>query len=145
MDSPTDFEDDEHFFGSYDAQHAASSAQLELEAADAQPPTQEQLAHRGRFKRLVSVIITGMAVFSLVALAMPASERVAETHGARHARVARQHAAERELVAHYGAAVAAPDPAADDAAGTQIFAMTVEGSSSSGGMPNGSHELLSWP
>jgi hypothetical protein len=93
MDSLTPFDDDD-FFGSYDPEKAGgvSLASLDFDAAEA-PPTPEQLAHWKRFRRPVAGVVASMALLALVGL---------ETHGSR------QHGSQRELIAHYGAALAAP-------------------------------------
>jgi hypothetical protein len=94
MDSQTGFDDDEDFFGSYDAeQGGVSLAPLGFDDAEAQPPTPERLAHLTRFRRPVAAVVASMALLSIVALGI---------HGSR------QHGAQRGLVAHYGASVAAP-------------------------------------
>ena len=98
MDSRTGFDDDEHFFERYASEHAAA---VEFDAAEAQPPTPEQLAHLTRFRKPVAWLVVGLALFSLLGL---------EEHGARRAFMAR-YGAPRELVAHYGAAVARPGKA----------------------------------
>lgn len=94
MDSPTGFDDDE-FFGSYDADQAsgeASHSPFEFDA-QAQPPTPEERAHLTRFRRPVAGIVASMALLSLIALAV---------HGAQGS------GSQRELVAHYSSALAAP-------------------------------------
>jgi hypothetical protein len=95
MDSATDFEHEDDFFASYDGEQRSAAA-LELEE-EAEPPTREQLAHRARFRRPVAIVVSAMSLLSVVALAANGSM---------------QHASQRELVAHYGAAIAAPMPAA---------------------------------
>src|SRR6478736_3513925 len=95
MDSPTGFDDDD-FFGSYDAEkaHAATSIHRhELDDAGARPPTQEQLAHWGRFRKPVGLVVGAMALLSLVAIAKRGSVEATSEH---------------TLVAHYGSAIAAP-------------------------------------
>lgn len=94
MDSGTIFDDDD-FFERYACGQAAFA---ELEAAEAQPPTPEQLAHLARFRKPVAWVVGGLALFSLLAL---------EEHGARRAFLAR-YGAPRELVAHYRSALAGP-------------------------------------
>ena len=89
MDSLTDLDEEERFFGSYDAERG-NQAPLEFEP-EAPPPTQEELAHLARFRRPVALGVATLALFSFVAL---------ESHGPPRPR--------RELVAHYGAALAAP-------------------------------------
>jgi hypothetical protein len=96
MDSVTGFDEDEYFFGSYDAEQAsvgASPASHELGEAEAQPPSPEQLTHLARFRRPVAGVVAAMALLSIVGLVRYGSL---------------QHAAQRELVAHYGSASAAP-------------------------------------
>lgn len=98
MNSPTGFDDDD-FFGNYDAgkSHAGTSVTpLEFEEDD-RPPTREQLAHWGRFRKPVGLVVGAMALLSLVALAKVGS------HAAE---------SERPLIAHYGAALAAAPPRA---------------------------------
>ena len=95
MDSRTEFDDDERFFESYDADLAAvedARAALELDAAESSLVSPEQLARRARLRKFVTWSVTALALFSLLAL---------EEHAAQ------QHGAERELVAHYGAAMPA--------------------------------------
>jgi len=94
MDSLTAFDEDEDFFGSYDAEEGGMSlAPLGFDDADAQPPTPEQLAHLSRFRKPVAGIVASMTLLSIVALGV---------HGSR------QRGSGQELVAHYGAAIAAP-------------------------------------
>lgn len=88
MTSRTDF-DDEHFFGSYQAERAAVDDAQDDEA-EHQLPTPEQLAHRNRFRKPVAWAVVGLTLFSLLAL---------EEHGAQ-----------REYVAHLSAALPAPEP-----------------------------------
>jgi len=90
MNSRTDF-DDEHFFGSYQAERAAVDDAHDDEAG-LQPPTPEQLAHRNRFRKPVAWAVAGLTLFSLLAL---------EEHGAQ-----------REYVAQLSAALPAPEPVA---------------------------------
>lgn len=93
MDSRTDFDDDERFFGSYDAERAVVEGASEVDATGPEPPTPAQLAHLNRFRRPVAWVVAGLALFSLLAL---------EERGAR-----------REFVASYYAAVpASVQPAA---------------------------------
>ncbi|MEI9941235.1 MAG: hypothetical protein WDO69_28790 [Pseudomonadota bacterium] len=99
-DSPTGLEDEQDFFESYDAERAKaelSSASLSFDELEVQPPTPEQLAHAARFRRPVALVVASMALMSMVALV---------EHGSL------QRGSERELVAHYGAALAAPVPSA---------------------------------
>jgi hypothetical protein len=103
MDSRTDFDEDERFFDSYDAERAAaedSLRALESEAAEGDHPTDEQLAHRARFRKPVAWVVAGLGLFSLLAL---------EEHGAQ------QHTAQRQLVAHYNASLPAPAAPATNA------------------------------
>src|SRR4051812_44766067 len=95
MDSLTSIDDEEAFFGSYEADRArveAALTPLEWEVQD-QPVTPERLAHLARFRKPVAAIIAGMSLLSLIALAKLGY---------------RQPGAQRELVAHYSAALAAP-------------------------------------
>ena len=93
MNSLTGFDDHEDFFGSYDAEEGGMSlAPLGFDEAEAQPPTSEQLAHSARFRRPVALVVSGMALLSIVALGK---------HGFQ------QLGSQRELVAHYGSALAA--------------------------------------
>lgn len=88
------FEDDEHFFASYQPE-AASSAQSQTDLEfEEQAPSEAQLAHWARFRRPVGSFVAAMALFSVVALVKRDSERGPEPP--------------RELVAHLRAAVAAP-------------------------------------
>src|SRR4051812_27923643 len=99
MDSLTSIDDEEAFFGSYEADRAsveAAQAPLEWEVQD-QPVTPERLAHLARFRKPVAAVIAGLSLLSLVALAKLGY---------------RQPGAQRELVAHYSAALAAPASAA---------------------------------
>ena len=111
MDSPTGFDDDEFFFGSYDANHAsveASDSPLEFDAPSP-PPTAEERAHFRRFRRPVAGIVAGMALLSLIALGV---------HGSPGS------GSQRELVAHYNSALAAPAmPAAASTATIQAAIM----------------------
>ncbi|MET0791717.1 MAG: hypothetical protein ABW061_09375 [Polyangiaceae bacterium] len=98
MDSPTSFDDDdEHFFSSYVAEQAQLGAVDPLELDESQPPSPEQLARLARFRRAVAWGVSALALFSLLVL---------EVHGSERGPVA-----ERRLVAHYGAAIAARAPA----------------------------------
>ncbi|HKO52508.1 MAG TPA: hypothetical protein VJV79_32595 [Polyangiaceae bacterium] len=97
MDSPTGLDDEHDFFGSYDAEQAGQSpAPLDFDDADTRPLTQEQLAHLTRFRRPVAGVLASMTLLSLVALGKYGSV---------------QHDSQRELVAHYGSAIAAHTPA----------------------------------
>ncbi len=112
MDSMPGFDDDEHFFGSYDAERAnvgMSLAELEFDA-EALPATHEQLAHLARFRTPVAFIVATMALFSVVAPLVALERR----------------GSQRQLVAHYGSAIAAPTPAG---AATATVAQTAEASS----------------
>src|SRR6478735_4469714 len=117
MNCPPDFDDDDEFFGRYDADRADAVLSLDFDDDDARPPTREQLAHLTRFRKPVAWIVAAMSLLSIVALAKrgpPAYEP------------------ERTLVAHYGsalpaktaarAATAAPDafPRADDRASSAL-------------------------
>jgi len=101
MDSPTGFDHDD-FFGSYDAEQANAGMSItshEFDDAGDHPPSREQLAHWGRFRKPVGLIVGGMALLSVVALGKVGS---------------RNEVAERPLVAHYGSAIAAtPSPRAN--------------------------------
>jgi hypothetical protein len=96
MDSPTGFDHDD-FFGSYDAEraHGMSVTPLEFDDLSDHPPSNEQLAHWGRFRKPVGIIVAAMTLLSLVALGK----------GTSHEEVS-----DRPLVAHYGAALAAATP-----------------------------------
>lgn len=99
MDSPTGFDHDD-FFGSYDAEQASAGMSMtphEFDDAGERPPSQEQLAHWGRFRKPVGMVIAAMTLLSLVALGKGSS---------------REAAWERPLVAHYGSALAAAAPSA---------------------------------
>jgi hypothetical protein len=103
MDSPTGFDHDD-FFGSYEAEQANAGMSLtphEFDDAADRPPSREQLAHWGRFRRPVGLIVGAMALLSVVALGKVGS---------------REEASERPLVAHYGSAIAAA-PSSTDAIG----------------------------
>ena len=94
MDSPTGFDHDD-FFGSYDAEQANAGMSLtphEFDDAADRPPSEEQLAHWGRFRKPVGAVIAAMALLSLVGLGI----------GSAHHEVS-----VRPLVAHYGSAIAA--------------------------------------
>lgn len=94
MNSPTGFDHDD-FFGNYDAEQANAGMSLtphEFDDAGDRPPSQEQLAHWGRFRKPVGAVIAAMALLSLVGLGI----------GSAHHEVA-----VRPLVAHYGSAIAA--------------------------------------
>jgi hypothetical protein len=86
--------DDEHFFGSYDAErvNAGGSLALEFDTVDAAPPTTEQLAHLTRFRRPVAWVVAAMGSLSLVTLGQ---------HGFRQNSSSR-----REVVAHLGSPTA---------------------------------------
>ena len=114
MDSPNGFEDEEAFFASYDAEQANAAAQLELDAEAAQPPTREELAHLARFRRPVAIVVSSMALLSILALGM---------HGSL------QRSSQREFVAHYSSAIAAPPPAAVATGAVQPKAIASEASS----------------
>ena len=96
MDCVTGFDEDEYFFASYDTEQASIGVSLawqEFDEAEARVPTPEQLSHLGRFRRPVAGVVAALALLSIVALAK---------HGFL------RHGAQRELVAHYGSAIAAP-------------------------------------
>jgi hypothetical protein len=95
MHSLTDFEDEERFFASYEAEQA-TAASPELDSEAGQPPTPEELAHLARFRRPVLVVVASMALLSIVALGM---------HGSL------QRGSQRQLVAHYHSALTAPTSA----------------------------------
>ena len=97
MDSRTEFEDDEHFFESYE-EHARTEGSLaspEFDEAEDRP-TAEQLAHVTRFRKPVGWAVAGLTLFSIVALGLQGSQRDSQ----------------RELVAHYASALPAPTSAA---------------------------------
>lgn len=99
MDSPAGFDDDEDFFRRYDAERVRqSNSDLELESAEP-PPSAEQLAHFGRFRKPVAYIFAAMSALSLTALALRGSEPIVPAPIAR-----------RELVARYAAALPAAPP-----------------------------------
>ena len=83
-------EEDERFFGSYEAEqvNARGSLTLELDAGEAPPQTAEQLIHFTRFRRPVAWAMAAMGAFSLVALGQ---------HGLHQS-------SRREVVAHIGSA-----------------------------------------
>ena len=98
MDSPTGFDHDD-FFGSYDAEQANAGMSItphEFDDAADRPPSREQLAHWGRFRKPVGLIVGAMALLSVIALGKVGS---------------RQELSERPLVAHYSSAIAAPSSA----------------------------------
>jgi len=114
MDSLTDFEDEDDFFGSYDAERVALSSTLEFDDAETEAPSRERLAHLARFRRPVTAVVASMGLFSIMALV---------EHGSS------QHAAQRELVVHYGSAIAAPTPAPIANATVERTAVVSEASS----------------
>jgi hypothetical protein len=63
-------EEDEHFFGSYEANlvNAEESPRLEFDTVEARPPSAEQLAHFTRFRKPVAWVVAAMGSLSLVAL-----------------------------------------------------------------------------
>jgi hypothetical protein len=69
--------EDELFFGTYKAEQAngGGSLPLEVDAAEAELPTAEQLAHFTRFRRPVAWVIAAMGSLSLVALGQHASQQ----------------------------------------------------------------------
>lgn len=90
--------EDEHFFGSYEAERvdAGGSLTLEFDGSEPQPPSAEQVAHFTRFRRPVAWVMAAMGSLSLVALGQ---------HGF-------QQNSRREVVAHIGSATATRSPAA---------------------------------
>ena len=62
--------EDEHFFGSYEAERVKAEEQRirELDIVETQRPTTEQLAYRNRFRRPVAWVMAAMSGLSLVAL-----------------------------------------------------------------------------
>lgn len=109
MDPVAGFDDDEHddFFRRHDAEDARQShAAFESEPTEPSAPTPEQLAHFGRFRKPVALIVGAMSVLSVAGLALRRSE---------HALLPEAPRAHRGLVAHYGAALTAPPPAASSA------------------------------
>jgi len=128
MDSRTEFEDDEHFFESYE-EHARTEGSLaspEFDEAEDRP-TAEQLAHVTRFRKPVGWAVAGLTLFSIVALGLQGSQRDSQ----------------RELVAHYASALPAPtsaaiisvaesvigpdEPTGPDTAGSEISSSTEPG------------------
>jgi hypothetical protein len=85
--------EDEHFFGSYEAEPASAegSLTLEFDTLAARAPTAEQLAHFTRFRKPVACIIAAMGSLSLVALGQSLQQN-----------------SRREVVAHIGSATALP-------------------------------------
>ncbi|HEX2672857.1 MAG TPA: hypothetical protein VHM25_18360, partial [Polyangiaceae bacterium] len=90
--------EEEHFFGSYQAErvNAEASLTLELDTVEAQPPSAEQVAHFSRFRKPVTWVMAAMGSLSLVALGL---------------RGFQQHSG-REVVAHVGTASASRTSAA---------------------------------
>lgn len=90
--------EEEHFFGSYEAErvNAERSTTLELDSAEARPPSAEDLARFNRFRRPVAWVMAAMGSLSLVALGQ---------HGF-------QQPSRGEVVAHIGSATAIATPAA---------------------------------
>src|SRR5439155_12473501 len=84
--------EDEHFFGSYEAEQVdgRESLALEFDAVEAQPATAEQLAYFTRFRRPVAWVMAAMRSLSLVGLAQHAAQQNSR----------------REVVAHIGSATA---------------------------------------
>ena len=98
MDSPTGFDHDD-FFGSYDAEQANAGMSItphEFDDAADRPPSREQLAHWGRFRKPVGLLVGAMALLSVIALGKAGS---------------REEVSERPLVAHYSSAIAATSSA----------------------------------
>ena len=118
MEPLTGLEDDDDFFGSYAAEQAS---ELEFDETEPHAPTEEQLAHRGRFRRPVAAVVAGMALLSIVALG---------TRGAR------QPSFERELVAHYGAALVPPTESASTSTALQQPAFAPRASSTRSSEPS---------
>ena len=83
--------EDEHFFGSYDADQVSAEESLSLDTLGAQPPSTEQLAHFTRFRKPVAWVIAALGSLSLVALG----------HGM-------QRNSRREVAAHVGSTSAIP-------------------------------------
>jgi len=85
--------EDEHFFGSYEAERVSAEGSLTLgfDTVEAQPPTAEQIAHFTRFRRPVAWVIAAMGSLSLVALGPGIQQN-----------------SRREVVAQIGAAAAIP-------------------------------------
>ena len=104
-------EDDDDFFGSYAADQASA---LDFDEMEPPPPTEQQLAHWARFRRPVALVVAGMALLSVVALGT---------------RSARQPSYERELITHYGSALAAPTRAAITTSTVEQTALAPEASS----------------
>jgi hypothetical protein len=103
MDSPTGFDDDD-FFGSYDAEQANAGMSItphEFDDAGDNPPSREQLAHWGRFRKPVGLIVGAMTLLSAIALGKVGS---------------REEVPDRPLVAHYSSAIAA-DPSSTHSIG----------------------------
>jgi hypothetical protein len=108
MDSQAGLDDDEDFFGRYDAEQASQSlSTLEL---DAEPPalSADQLAHSARFRKPVAWFLGAMTLLALTALALRSSEPAFVAASTPRA--------PREFVAHYGAAIPAATPVANVAA-----------------------------
>jgi hypothetical protein len=117
MDCVTGFDEDEYFFASYDTEQASIGVSLawqEFDEAEARVPTPEQLSHLGRFRRPVAGVVAALALLSIVALAK---------HGFL------RHGAQRELVAHYGSAIAAPTATAIAGATVEQTAVVDDASS----------------
>lgn len=116
MDLLTGSDDEQDFFEGYaeQANLGLSLAASEFDDLEPQPPTPAELAHRARFRRPVAVIISSMALLSIVALGMQGS-------------LTRDPS--RELVAHYSAAIAAPTPVEAPTATAEPTAVVPEASS----------------
>jgi hypothetical protein len=105
MDCPTDFEEEENFFRSYEAEQARA-AEFDLDSDEARPATREELAHLSRFRKPVALVMAAMGLLSIVALGIRGSRRefvaLDESSAA--------HTPHRALVAHYGSAIPTPTP-----------------------------------
>ena len=68
---------DEHFFGSYEAERvsAEGSLTIEFDSLEPNPPSPEQAAHFDRFRRPVAGILAAMGALSLVALGQHGFQR----------------------------------------------------------------------
>src|SRR4051812_3806789 len=98
MNLPHGFDDDDDFFDSYDVEQVNAGMSLTpLDLDEAAHPTEEQLAHAARFRKPVALLVSAMALLSVVAIAV---------------RAATPNGSQRTLVAHYSAALASPTPAA---------------------------------
>lgn len=79
-------EEDERFFGSYEAEHVDSEGSLilEFDAVGDRATTPEQLAHFTRFRKPVVWILAAMSLLSLVALAQQDFQRLSRREVAAH-------------------------------------------------------------